>query len=132
MSHVHAVIVHPGPLTQAETRVLKYLCEGCMRKEIARRLFRSYGCVSKQIESIADKLDAHSAAEIVSVAVAQGMVDIKILQAGAQRALIQCLLIALLTAGQYMDVRQPPRPGRQSARLIRIRPETNLRGNLWI
>lgn len=132
MTHVHAIIVYPSNLTTKECEVLRLLCEGKTRAEIALRLHRTFSTVSKHIEAIAQKFDAHSAAEIVSVAVAHGMVQIKIVSQSAQRALIQCLLIVLLIAGQHMDVRQPPRLGRQSARLIRIRTENQQqKGDLW-
>lgn len=75
---LHATILNAGQLTQQEANVLRFLCMGLMRKEISRAVHRSYGCVSKQVESIAKKLDAHSAAEIVAKAVANGMVDISI------------------------------------------------------
>jgi len=66
-------------------------------------VFRSYGCVSKQLDSIARKLDAHSAAEIVAKAVARQMVDIS----------IKCWLLAMMVSGVSvddfdMDLRRPP------------------------
>lgn len=73
---LQATITNNGPLTQQETRVLQLLCTGLLRKQIAYQLHRSYGSVSKQIESIALKLNAHSAAEIVAKAVASGLVQI--------------------------------------------------------
>lgn len=73
---LHATITDNGPLTPQETKVLKLLCTGLLRKQIAYQLHRSYGSVSKQIESIALKLNAHSAAEIVAKAVASGLVQI--------------------------------------------------------
>lgn len=75
---LHATITQRGPLTQQEARVLGLLCTGLLRKQIAHSMHRSYGSVSKQIESIAEKLNAHSAAEIVAKAVANGLVDISL------------------------------------------------------
>lgn len=71
-----ATLINPGPLTKKESAVLLLMCEGKMRKEICSICHRSYGCVSKQIEAIAEKLDAHSAAEIVAKAVGNHFVDI--------------------------------------------------------
>ena len=65
-------------LTAEEIRVLKALCAGYMRKEIARRTQKSVSCVSRHIENIAKKLSAHSAAEIVAKAVALNIVHISI------------------------------------------------------
>jgi DNA-binding CsgD family transcriptional regulator len=117
---ISAEVINRGPLTAQEAVVLRHLCEGRMRKEIAARLFRSYGCVSKQIDSIAEKLDARSAAEIVATAVAKGMVEISINSTG-QQAVIKILLLAILTAPQHIDYRQPPRHCRHSVQLVRSR-----------
>lgn len=73
---LHATITNRGPLTQQEARVLQLLSTGLLRKQIAAATYRSYGTVSKQVESIARKLDAHSAAEIVAKAVAAHYVNI--------------------------------------------------------
>ena len=98
---LHAEITDRGPLTNQELKVLKLLCEGRLRKEIAALVFRSYGCVSKQIESIAQKLNAHSAAEIVATAVAKGLVKIS----------LQVFLcsITLGSLSSELDLRRPPR-----------------------
>ncbi|QSB02003.1 hypothetical protein JWZ98_03305 [Methylomonas sp. EFPC1] len=99
---LHATLLKPGPLTKSESRVLLLICQGMMRKEICRLVCRSYGCVSKQIESIAEKLDAHSAAEIVAKAVASQLVDITI-KAWLLAMLSQCCL-----ADIDQDMRRPP------------------------
>lgn len=75
---LQATLNNKGPLTKRESDVLLLVCQGKLRKQIANELHRSYGSVSKQIESIAKKLDAHSAAEIVAKAVAARYVDITI------------------------------------------------------
>lgn len=116
---IHATVKETGPLTPAETKVLKYLCEGYMRKEISRRVFRSYGCVSKQVESISEKLDAHSAAEIVAKAVAQGLVEIKLVEHAQHQALLKCLLLILLMQHQPFDARNPPRHIRLPVKIAR-------------
>jgi DNA-binding CsgD family transcriptional regulator len=120
MSRIEATIIERGPLTAQEAVVLRHLCEGRMRKEIAARVFRSYGCVSKQIDSIAEKLNAHSAAEIVAVAVAKGMVNIRFDHADRQ-AVLKCLLLAVLLVPQHIDSRQPPRHSRHPVQLVRSR-----------
>lgn len=100
---LHATLNHPGPLTQRESDVLLLLCQGKLRKQIAHTLHRSYGCISKQIESIAQKLDAHSAAEIVAKAVAGHLVDI---------TLKAWLLIMTINCGlgdMDIDMRRQPR-----------------------
>lgn len=101
------------PLTSCETAVLHCLCHGMMRKEIARRLFKSYSCISKHVESIARKLDAHSAAEIVAKAVAHGIVDIS----------LKGFLAIVLCSGSFnsLDNREPwRRPPRVPVRAVRI------------
>lgn len=98
---LHATLKQQGPLTQKESAVLLLICEGKMRKEICRVCHRSYGCVSKQIEAIAEKLGAHSAAEIVAKAVANHYVDITI-KIWLMALLCQCCLIST------SDMRRPP------------------------
>jgi len=73
---LHVELLSRDVLSKAEGRVLSVLCTGKMRQEIANDLCRSYGTVSKHIETISEKLDAHSAAEIVAKAVAKGLVKI--------------------------------------------------------
>lgn len=99
---LHATLTNHGPLTKREVDVLLLLCQGQLRKQIAHALHRSYGCVSKQVESIAQKLDAHSAAEIVAKAVASHYVDIT-LKAWMVIMLCQCCL-----ANVNIDMRRGP------------------------
>jgi len=73
---LHATLTDHPSLTPREQAVLRLLCEGLMRKQIARILHRSYGSVSKHIEAIAEKLDAHSTAEIIAKAVAKHWISI--------------------------------------------------------
>lgn len=73
----HAEIIDQKNLTNTEANVLIFLCEGCWsRQNIADKLLRSYGTISKHIESIQSKLGTHSAAHTVSLAVAKGIVRI--------------------------------------------------------
>lgn len=118
-----ARILSTEGLTEKEAEVLRQLCEGRMRAEIAVRLHRTLSTVSRHIESIAEKWDAHSAAEIVAMAVAKGMVEIRITHVSRQAA-IKCLLLAFLIAPQHIDLRQPPRHCRHAPKLLRTRTET--------
>lgn len=95
-----AEIINHSIFTRSECRVLTCLCQGMSRQEIACLLCRSYSCISKQIESIAIKLDAHSAAEIVCKAVAKGIVTITF------KCLLPIMLIISMTAGLNEDVRR--------------------------
>jgi len=98
---LQANIIKQGPLSRREATVLKLLCTGLLRQQIADTLHRSYSSISKHIESIAVKLDAHSAAEIVSKAVALGLVDISIKA---------CLLIVFFNVMAInIDMRRPPK-----------------------
>lgn len=99
---LHATLTNPGPLTQRESDVLILMCQGQLRKQIAYSLHRSYGTVSKQIEAIAEKLDAHSAAEIVAKAVASQFVDITI------KAWLLVLLSQCCLAEINIDMRRQP------------------------
>lgn len=113
MKSLHAEIINPDPLTRSQSRVLVFICEGYTRKEIARLVNRSYGCVSKQVEAIALKLEAHSAAEIVAKAVARQLIKLT----------LQCVLLSV-TLGAFSvnsDMSRPPRHARsQNARYVRI------------
>ena len=75
-SELTVEIIDKQNFTPHECAVLTDLCAGFTRKEIAEKRYRSYGSVSKHVEAIADKLNAHSAAEIVAHAVAKRMVKI--------------------------------------------------------
>ena len=86
--------------TAQEIVVLKLLCQGMTRKEIARVRHRSYGTVSRQVSDIAAKLGAHSHAEIVAKAVARGVVSIGLR--------VAVLLLAALGAMSMINYIQPP------------------------
>lgn len=99
---LHATITDRGPLTRQEARVLQLLSTGLLRKQIAAVTYRSYGTVSKQVESIARKLDAHSAAEIVAKAVAARYVDITL------KTWLMVLLCQCSFAQINLDMRRSP------------------------
>lgn len=80
-------LISAGPLTPRESQVLVHLCTGMPRQAIADTLHRSYGAVSKHIESIAAKLDAHGTAQIVAKAVAAKLVEITQVRAMLDTAL---------------------------------------------
>ena len=114
MKKVTATVIRRGPLTKTEGRVLRYLCEGYTRNEIAvLKMVRSTSTVNRHVESIALKLESHSQAEIVSTAIAAGMVHIEFREA-VPALLARCLLILIMfnvTAG-HIDYRQAPRAPR--------------------
>jgi len=114
---LHATLLNPGPLTKKESTVLLLMCEGKMRKEICDICHRSYGCVSKQIEAIAGKLDAHSAAEIVAKAVGSHYVDITI-KVWLLAMLCQCCLM------DTPDMRRPPASPRPPITRCHTRQQT--------
>jgi DNA-binding CsgD family transcriptional regulator len=76
MSRLRARIVKLGHLTPKEGLVLCYLCRAYSRKEIATDLGLHISTVNRYIESISEKLDSHSHAEIVSTAQALGLVSV--------------------------------------------------------
>ena len=126
MKKLRAHIVRPGPLTKTETKVLRYLCEGYTRNEIAmRKLIRSTSTVNRHVESIALKIEAHCHAEIISTAIAAGMVLLEFREPEAP--LITKLMLVLLmfnVTSSHVDMRGPrsPRPQttyRASAKLSR-------------
>lgn len=118
-TRLHAKILKTGCLTNREAVVLKYLCEGYMRKEIAVKVFRSYGCISKQVESIAEKLDAHSSTEIVAVAIAEGLVEIQIIKP-QHHYLLNTVLVFLMVGQMFNGTgRRPPQTPRPAVRLVR-------------
>lgn len=60
-------------LTPREREVLQYLVDGMARKEIASALFLSENTVRAHIQNLLSKLDAHSRAEAVALALRLGM-----------------------------------------------------------
>jgi DNA-binding NarL/FixJ family response regulator len=65
---------HSPGLTGREREVLRLLVEGLTQKEIARQLSISFKTVSKHIEHILAKLDAHTRTQAVARAVREKLV----------------------------------------------------------
>ncbi len=61
-------------LTRREAEVLKLLTSGLTQQEIARQLVISESTVASHIEHILDKLDVHSRAQAVALALRSGLV----------------------------------------------------------
>lgn len=117
MRRLKATIIKNGPLTNKEAEILRYLCMGYYRPEIALLLHRTLSTVSKHIEHIALKLGAHGSTEIVLIAEKQGLVDIKLIH---QK--YQTLILLLLVVGQLFSPnlgRRPPQTPRPLTRLVR-------------
>lgn len=70
MTQINAEIQPSSKLTNTQNVVLTQLCQGFSRKEIARNTHKSVHAVSRHLEAIAERLESHSAAEIVAKAVA--------------------------------------------------------------
>lgn len=125
MKKITAVIISTGPLSRREAVILRYVCEGYCRQEIADLVCRTVSTVGKQIESIAGKLDCHSAAEIVATAVAADLVRIEISQEHSW--FIKCMAVVLMLniTASHVDMRfgprapKPIRTTRVSNRLVR-------------
>ncbi|WFP48546.1 helix-turn-helix transcriptional regulator [Methylomonas sp. EFPC3] len=100
---LHVQLLQRGPMTPRQAAVLCRLCTGMTRQQIADETCRSYGCVSKQVEAIAEKLGAHSAAEIVAKAVANQLVQITI-----KTWLLLCFCTCCLGDQLNTDLRRPP------------------------
>jgi DNA-binding CsgD family transcriptional regulator len=102
VKRIHANLLNPGPLSAKEAVVLRYICEGYTRNEIAGLVFRSSSTISSQIDSIAQKLDCHSAAEIVATAFALGLVSITIDQnPSLLRRIVVLILIVSMVVAQF-------------------------------
>lgn len=125
MTKIKAHILKEGLVSSKESAVLRYLCEGYMRKEIALRMCRTQSTVNRHIESIAKKLDCHSAAEIVATAVAVELVKIEITH--DHNLFSKFILIFLMCnfTAAHLDFQRTPRSPRPlrttrvSSRLVR-------------
>mgnify|MGYP000299188983 CR=1 FL=1 len=136
MKKISATLKSRGELTKRESQVLLLLCEGLTRQQIADQFHRSFKTINSQVESIARKLECHSAAEIVATAVGYDLVAIHI--SHTQSALAKFITIFLMllnlmpSFGMYLDsdVRRGPRSprphrsARVSSRLVRIPRQT--------
>ncbi len=120
MSALKAEIKNKGPLTEKEAEILKLLCEGYLRPEIALKLHRSIKTVSTHIEHIFQKLNAHHATEVVVIAQQLGLVDVRIEH--AEMTWLKTLLIVFLMVGNTISPvpkRRPPQAPRVCARQIK-------------
>lgn len=117
MKRLTAKIIDNGPLTDKEAQVLRYLCMGYYRPEIALHIHRTLSTVSKHIEHIAEKLHATGSTEIVVIAEKMGLVEIHMIQRHYEK-----LLLILLVIGQLFSPslgRRPPQTQRPAIRLVR-------------
>lgn len=116
MKKLHATVLKNGPLTDKEMAVLCYLCEGCTRTEIALlKLHRSISTINRHVEHIAEKLESTSTAEIVSTAVAAGLVRITVDYSTSLAEKFVVVLLMLNVTSGHLDARrgpQSPRPAR--------------------
>jgi len=120
MATLKATIINKGPLTEKEAQILRYLCEGYFRPEIALKLHRSIKTVSTHIEHIYQKLNAHSTTEVVVIAQQLNMVDVEI-EASEKRWLQTLLIIVIMVCGAFSPApkRRPPQAPRIAARQLR-------------
>jgi len=116
MHKLTAKIINNGPLTDKEAQVLRYLCMGYYRPEIALHLHRTLSTVSKHIEHIAKKLHAHGSTEIVVIAEKLGLVEIQLIQRHYENLLLIFLMISQLFS---FNGRRPPNAPRPLVRLVR-------------
>jgi len=117
MRRLTAKIINNGPLTDKEAQVLRYLAMGYYRPEIALHLHRTLSTISKHIEHIAEKLEAHGSTEIVLIAEKKGIVEIKLSQ--TTHPLLLCLLIICQLSNLNLNARRPPQTPRPLVRQIR-------------
>jgi DNA-binding CsgD family transcriptional regulator len=68
---------NPAGLTARQMEVLSCMSEGCTNTEIAERLFISSKTVDHHVSAILAKLDAHTRAEAVSVALQSNLINPK-------------------------------------------------------
>ncbi len=118
MKRLQAKIIKNGPLSQKECVVLRLLCEGYYRPEIALKLNRTIHTVSSHVEHIAQKLGAHGSTEIVLMAEKMGLVEIRL----TQPAPFYPLFIVFLMSAQLFSSepkRRPPQSPRPAVRLLR-------------
>jgi DNA-binding NarL/FixJ family response regulator len=64
------------PLTERELDVLKLLAEGQTKKEIANRLYVSYGTVDTHVKSIYSKLNTKNVAEAITIGYKTGLIQL--------------------------------------------------------
>jgi DNA-binding NarL/FixJ family response regulator len=74
LARLRPVIDGPASLTPREIEVLQLLADGRSNAEVARRLHLSVNTVRNHVQSILNRLGAHSKLEAVSVAMREGIV----------------------------------------------------------
>ena len=111
MKRLTVTLLDPGPLSKKEAEVLRQLCHGYSRGEIAAHLFRSRRTIDCHVDAIAAKFGCHSSAEIIATAVAAQLVTIAIADHGPLFKLVCCLLIttALMGAEQRLRIQRTTR-----------------------
>jgi DNA-binding CsgD family transcriptional regulator len=111
MQRLHAKIIDQGPLTKAEAKVLRYMCEGLYTPEIALRLFRSPKTVAKHIENIAHKLNARGSSEVVLIAREMGYVQITLIDTThyATKLILMLVMCSSLLPQHGMRRQKTPR-----------------------
>lgn len=119
MKCLTAKIINKGPLTDKEAEVLRYLCEGYYRPEIALKLHRTLSTVSSHVEHIAEKLHAHGSTEIVVLAEKLGLVEIKLIK--PQHNYLLNSVLVFLMMGQLINPMgiRPPQTPRPAVRQLR-------------
>lgn len=118
MKRLAAKIVDRGPLTAKEAEVLRLLCEGYYRPEIAIKLHRTLSTVSSHIDHISAKLHARGATEIVVIAQQLGLVEIRLIQRSITLQTVILFYLALLQLA-FPTPRRPLRAPTVAARLIK-------------
>jgi DNA-binding CsgD family transcriptional regulator len=118
MKRLSAKILDRGPLTPKEAEVLRYLCEGYFRPEIALKLCRTLSTVSAHIEHIAEKLDARGTTEIVLIAQQMGLIEISLKPRNNALLKSFIIFIALTQLNGQMIIRRPPRHQRPAVQRI--------------
>jgi len=124
MKRLIAKILKNGPLSDKEAAVLRLLCEGYYRPEIALKLHRSLSTVSSHVEHIAEKLDAHGSTEIVLLAEKLGLVEINLIKPEHHyftNSLLIFLVICQLSSSNIG--RRPPQPIRPATRIVRTQKQ---------
>lgn len=120
MKRLRATIKKNGPLTAKEAEVLRYLCEGYYRPEIALMLHRSLSVVNRHVEHIAEKLQATGITEITHIALDMGLVEINVLQPGCTTLCSFVIWYLIVVQIFIPSARRPQRAPRPiSMRLVR-------------
>lgn len=68
-------IVHKGTLTKREIEVLREICNGDKKKDVAAKLYMSERTLYNHLQSIYSKLDADNAIDAFNKAIKKGYID---------------------------------------------------------